>query len=189
MITPRLRQRPNPDKTYTARLVSGLQTNTYGPNGEVEIGAIGIITSDKSWDDRLWFIVISHRQLLNTSSYDIIGTEIQVRFRPAGYYTHTSSPDAGRLHSDARFYAVPADPEQTPRELVPVTELSAQCALPLHPDAKAASGNCNQHATSAVVVDERSGLYHFRCEEHRGLIRLNLTGPILDAVPQKVQFN
>jgi len=68
---------------------------------------------------------------------------------------------------------------------VKVTELYVQCAYPMRPDALAMSDCCWKSATSAVVRPD--GMKTWRCEEHRGLIRGQERGPVVESIKREVK--
>lgn len=69
-----------------------------------------------------------------------------------------------------------ADPLQEVR----VTDLYLECMYPMRPDALAASDCCRQRASTAVERPDR--MITWRCSEHRGLIKGDLTGPVHETV-------
>lgn len=63
---------------------------------------------------------------------------------------------------------------------VRVKDLYVQCMFPMRPDAIAASDCCQAMADTAV--ERRDGMQSWRCQEHRGLIKHDLSGPVHETV-------
>lgn len=62
-----------------------------------------------------------------------------------------------------------------------VTELHKNCSYPMSADAVAASDNCGSPALTAVV-DPDTGNRYYRCHEHRGFLRDDVRGEVVDTV-------
>ena len=68
---------------------------------------------------------------------------------------------------------------------VKVVDLYVQCAYPMRAHAIAMSDCCRKSATSAVVHPD--GMKTWRCEEHRGLIKGQERGPVVESIMREVK--
>jgi hypothetical protein len=76
-----------------------------------------------------------------------------------------------------------------PNKLIAISDMYVQCSLKIkHLDSHvtAASDNCNNHATSAALLDD--GLMMYRCEKHRGWQDiLGYLVPVVTELPARIR--
>ena len=65
-----------------------------------------------------------------------------------------------------------------------ITDMYVQCMYPMRPDAIAASDCCRAPADTAVVRPD--GMSTWRCPGHRGLIKDEGIGPVVESVMRNV---
>jgi hypothetical protein len=74
----------------------------------------------------------------------------------------------------------------TDLKVVRVVDMYVDCAYPMVPKPAAMSDNCRQPATTTVMYLNRST--GWRCEEHKGLIKGSMTGPVSETVTTRKEI-